>query len=216
MQCLRCKGGMESEMLGELRVDRCEACGGKWLDPGEFMRLWKIDPAIIADYESKAKAQGPPPLPSEQKERAVLCPMCSTVMPEVPFQFNRNIFIEQCEGCGGVFLDRGEAFAVREYLQNQTPDEAKRVAAEAGVAIMAEGALDRDEIDRLANPLRYSRSYRYRRADYGPSRSSGSFLDFLTNLHQFIAEGASGVMSRLVQEAEQEKMEAKRKKKPPL
>jgi Zn-finger nucleic acid-binding protein len=107
---------MDSEMLGELWVDRCEACGGIWLDPDEFMRLWK-----------------------------------------------------------------------------------------------AKGAQDRDGIDRLANPLRYSRSYRYRRADYGPSRSSGSFLDFFINLHEFIAEGASCVMSRIGRDAEREKMEAKKR-----
>lgn len=39
MDCPRCDGKLREEIYDEVRVDRCDKCGGIWLDAGELEEI---------------------------------------------------------------------------------------------------------------------------------------------------------------------------------
>lgn len=39
MPCPRCTGKLHSEVYDEVNVDRCDTCGGVWLDAGELEQI---------------------------------------------------------------------------------------------------------------------------------------------------------------------------------
>jgi Zn-finger nucleic acid-binding protein len=39
MSCPRCSGKLHAETYDEVSVDRCDTCGGVWLDAGELEHL---------------------------------------------------------------------------------------------------------------------------------------------------------------------------------
>jgi Zn-finger nucleic acid-binding protein len=39
MACPRCTGKLHSEVYDEVNVDRCDTCGGVWLDAGELEQI---------------------------------------------------------------------------------------------------------------------------------------------------------------------------------
>jgi hypothetical protein len=39
MPCPRCTGRLRSEVYQEVNIDRCDTCGGLWLDAGELEQL---------------------------------------------------------------------------------------------------------------------------------------------------------------------------------
>jgi uncharacterized protein len=43
MMCPRCDGSLKEFKFEEVVVDRCDKCGGVWLDSGEFGQLTKKD-----------------------------------------------------------------------------------------------------------------------------------------------------------------------------
>lgn len=46
MQCPRCDGGtLEESKFEEVVIDRCNKCGGVWLDSGELEQLTKTEKA---------------------------------------------------------------------------------------------------------------------------------------------------------------------------
>jgi len=43
MQCPRCDGQLAEHKFEEVMIDRCDKCGGIWLDSGELEQLLKRD-----------------------------------------------------------------------------------------------------------------------------------------------------------------------------
>ena len=41
MDCPRCKGKLHAQTYDEVNIDRCDTCGGIWLDQGELELLTK-------------------------------------------------------------------------------------------------------------------------------------------------------------------------------
>lgn len=39
MKCPRCDGSLKEEAYGQVHIDRCETCGGVWLDAGELEQI---------------------------------------------------------------------------------------------------------------------------------------------------------------------------------
>ena len=39
MSCPRCTGKLHSEVYDEVNIDRCDTCGGIWLDAGELEQI---------------------------------------------------------------------------------------------------------------------------------------------------------------------------------
>jgi Zn-finger nucleic acid-binding protein len=67
LNCPKCKGRLESYSFMDFALDRCDQCGGVWLDPGELEGLLKKSShsplisfveRLLGDAEKRAKEKG--------------------------------------------------------------------------------------------------------------------------------------------------------------
>lgn len=117
MKCPRCKSDLITKKIeelepegsfGEMEVDVCSECSGIWFDKGELERVDnKIEPKII---EIKR-------IPSSEEQYVPLaCPSCSdgTVMEKVINDLDKDVVMDICPSCKGIWLDKGEFTAIKE------------------------------------------------------------------------------------------------------
>lgn len=115
MKCPRCPRELESLCVGGVDVDVCRhGCGGIWFDHWEIQRF--DDPEDVAD-QLLAGIEVDLSLDVDLTRR-VSCPRCDdTVLMRRPYSKEIHVFIDECPSCGGIWLDYGELFAIREGLR---------------------------------------------------------------------------------------------------
>jgi Zn-finger nucleic acid-binding protein len=115
MDCPKCVGKLEEVKIGEkkpLVIDRCFACGGLWFDKDELAIAINKE---ILDTEEFALEEEPikdNKLKSEvdlDKKQAT-CPRCkgNKIMVKIPSRRNKNVIMDYCESCQGIWLDASE------------------------------------------------------------------------------------------------------------
>ncbi len=109
---------MAKVQVGTFSVDRCDGCGGMWLDLNELHRVLSLK------GESRRIDPSPPnPDRSGGSAPSRCCPrdggnlVTLNNLPQVHVQY------EQCPICGGIYLDKGElndlnSYTVVEKLRN--------------------------------------------------------------------------------------------------
>jgi uncharacterized protein len=102
MNCPKCVDERLSRMrAGELEVDHCPACGGLWLDQNELPRLLEVDAGDLRDLRRGRDATG-------ANTRLGKCPACARGLLRVTSGIQRQVTVDKCADCGGVWLDGGE------------------------------------------------------------------------------------------------------------
>ncbi len=133
-QCIKCTSSLERIVIQDVEIDRCPQCGGIWLDAGEIEALNERRKADVnASLEdaivrlSKHDSGGPAVVPSgEQVVETHRCPACEGKLTNVNFA---GTTIELCNGCHGVFVDKGELQRAMELVDS---NEATTIMALAG------------------------------------------------------------------------------------
>lgn len=100
MDCPKCRVAMKAEQHEGIELDRCESCGGLFFDAGELEAIVKrlagqrVDDSPTVDFAA-----------ADDKEAT--CPRCDVAMTpeEGP---RKDLHIDRCPQCAGIFLDRGE------------------------------------------------------------------------------------------------------------
>ena len=132
--CIKCNSPQDPIVIVGVEIDRCVNCGGIWLDGGEIKELIarRTAPGSDAELEAKiarlSKARATPAAsPSGDADVAnVRCPACQGKLTIATFG---NTSIEQCNGCDGVFIDRGELAKAMKLVDS---NEATTIMALAG------------------------------------------------------------------------------------
>ena len=112
MTCPACSRELSELATGVLIIDVCDGgCGGMWFDAGELRRVdeshepvdagvleIKRDPALVVDHDARRS-----------------CPRCpdTTVLRRRFTSVDRRVAVDECPGCGGVWLDAGELAEMR-------------------------------------------------------------------------------------------------------
>jgi Zn-finger nucleic acid-binding protein len=104
---------------GAVTLDLCQKCRGLWFDVGELRKVEDVRLDLIA-----IKGQAPaPPLP---------CPRCTGTLREGKLR-GSGLLLDECERCGGVFLDAGELRRLQELKvtarRQAAADDARTLAA---------------------------------------------------------------------------------------
>lgn len=126
MNCPTCSKSLVSKDVAGITLDVCQnGCGGIWFDQFEFKKFdEKKEPDAEATLALKTRA-GSKSASSEQHN----CPKCQTVKMMRHFSSTkRQVLIDQCPLCAGVWLDVGELTQIRNEFENE---EQRRKAAEA-------------------------------------------------------------------------------------
>jgi len=84
-----------------LKINRCPECGGIWLDKGELSDLNELGEFYIENLDKKNNS-------GKIKNRIRECPRCSLVLQPVHPPDNKELIVDRCNGCKGLWLDNGE------------------------------------------------------------------------------------------------------------
>ena len=123
MKCPACANEMSTMVVEDISVDVCDAgCGGIWFDRFELnkvdephesagAKLVELTPDSKAAVDQNAKRQ---------------CPKCeNVVMMRHFFSVKKEVQVDECPSCTGIWLDHGELGKIRSLYAS----EAERKAA---------------------------------------------------------------------------------------
>jgi len=151
MRCPACYKELTEKGVKDVKVDICEnGCGGIWFDnfeikkfdephesAGENLLDVKIDPSIKIDHSKKRT-----------------CPKCDDQkMIRHFFSAKREVEIDECPKCAGIWLDVGELAVIRK--QFTTEDERMKAADKLfedvfGVQLGAKAEERADKMDKAS------------------------------------------------------------------
>jgi hypothetical protein len=159
MNCPACKNEMTPVTIEDVTVDVCkDGCGGMWFDNFE---LQKFDETHEAAGQELLRLAGSPKISVDPQAKRP-CPKCEGVtMMQHFFSVKREITIDECPGCGGIFLDAGELAAIHEKYptEEQRNAEAQKLLGEEVQPqldkLRTASEADRKRASRFANALRF-------------------------------------------------------------
>lgn len=122
MRCPACQNELEILESGGVRVDACVGhCGGVWFDNRE---LQQVDEQSETAGEAFMHVPRDPSLKVDMTHKRH-CPRCENiVMMRHFFSVKRKIEVDECAGCGGVWLDADELEAIRGEYSSAAAREA--------------------------------------------------------------------------------------------
>lgn len=121
MDCPRGHGALIVEHHAGIEVDRCETCGGRWLDAHELDAL----EATVAHEDARRGMVAYARRPSELR-----CPVCGRPMVAFNYRAN-NLELDTCPDEHGYWLDAGESDRVRDLVEQRVRDLDRAATAEA-------------------------------------------------------------------------------------
>lgn len=159
MNCPACRSPLEERMVEAVNLDVCSrGCGGVWFDQFEFRKF--DEPHEEAGTEL-LDLEGASTRPTGGDDRFE-CPRCDeVVMRRHFFSTKRQVEVDECPSCAGVWLDVGELRDIRSLFASE---EARKQAASeyfddvfgARLRTMrAETEERRDAAARFAHALRF-------------------------------------------------------------
>jgi len=111
MNCPNCGARMRTDSEPDIKIEKCDACGGIFLERGELDALVT---GLAGDVEFCAFDDELPP----GAFKARTCPRCADAkMRKIEFLRYSGVLLDHCVECGGFFLDGGELERVNEALK---------------------------------------------------------------------------------------------------
>ena len=158
MNCPACGTAMTEIAAGDVKVQACKGgCGGLWFDE---WTLRKVDQPDQSAGESLLNIPQNASLKVDQSERRK-CPRDSVVMMRHFWSVKRDVVVDECPKCEGIFLDPGELAAIRTDYKS---DAERHKAAEAYYSEMFDqqlaGMLRQDKA-KLESARRVARIFKF-------------------------------------------------------
>lgn len=124
MKCPACDHRLSHIHVDGIKIDICRGgCGGVWFDNHEFKKF--DEPHEEAGSELLDVERNPNCVIDHSQRRD--CPHCDgMVMMRHFFSVRREVEIDECPGCAGIWLDAGELAKIRTLFNTE---EEKREAA---------------------------------------------------------------------------------------
>ena len=102
-----------------VELDKCHKCDGIWFDHGELEQI--RDTATPGVEEYIEQKYGNPEFEADMVDGYMVCPSCDGKLMEFNYSWFKPVKVDTCQGCNGVWLDKGELATITE--QKQTIDE---------------------------------------------------------------------------------------------
>lgn len=159
MKCPACGRELTRMTVTGLEVDACQGgCGGVWFDN---LEIEKVDEPHEAGGQTLLEIDTDVGVKVDVTAKRA-CPKCDGVkMKQHFFSVARKVTVDECGGCGGVWLDPGELRDIREMFSSE--EERKAAADEYFEDLfgdkLKEMAAEREE--RLASARKFARTFRF-------------------------------------------------------
>lgn len=132
LKCPACGHKLIEMTVDDLAVDVCEGgCGGIWFDNGEIEYVDDADEAagtILTKVRERWAA-------AVDRNRKRACPHCKGIlMLRRQYAPRQPVAIDECPGCGGIWLDAGELQAIRDAFEDSEERARVEVAMSAVLA----------------------------------------------------------------------------------
>jgi Zn-finger nucleic acid-binding protein len=157
MKCPACGNVLQGMTVGDVTVDVCRGgCGGIWFDHHELRK-----------FDEPHEAAGEALLDVEKNEKMHVdharkrnCPKCRTVvMKREFFSAQRQVEIDECPQCGGVWLDYGELGTLRRLYQS--PQEREKAAEEYFREVLGPDLAGLEDYGDLTTSRRIAQVFRF-------------------------------------------------------
>ena len=127
MKCPACSNELSKVVSDNIKVNLCKGgCGGLWFDQFE---LKKVDTPEKPAGETLAQMQKQEALHSTDRIKQRKCPRClDIVMMRHYFSVKKGVLVDECAGCGGIWLDSGELEKIRNEFSSS--EERDRITAQ--------------------------------------------------------------------------------------
>jgi Zn-finger nucleic acid-binding protein len=117
MKCPACESQLQQMTIAGVTVDVCKGgCGGIWFDNFELKKFdephesaggalldMELNKAVAVDHSKRLK-----------------CPKCDDiVMMRHFFSVKHEVEVDECPGCGGIWLDAGELKNIRSLFETE-------------------------------------------------------------------------------------------------
>ena len=121
MKCPACFNPLTQQHLGSVTIDVCDGgCGGLWLDAFELQR---VGPEVAGETGSLPQIRRDAFLRLDLTRKRD-CPRCEGVkLKRRFFSPKRRVEIDECPGCGGLWLDAGELDRIHDELEDSRADD---------------------------------------------------------------------------------------------
>jgi Zn-finger nucleic acid-binding protein len=147
MNCPACDRALTSRAVGDLTIDVCDGgCGGIWFKKFELRKFAEPSEAL---GEQLLDIPDDPALVVDRSKR-YRCPACTdgVVLMRHFWSVKREVTVDECPACGGIFLNGGELARIRAEFPSEA---AKEAAADAYFARV---------VDPMINAARQSEALR--------------------------------------------------------
>lgn len=106
MHCPKCRAAdLRPTTVRDIQVDRCPRCHGIWFDERELSAMLALDAASLQPLADRADA-------GHLTELRADCPRDGTPLLRVFSALNRQVVVDTCPACRGIWLDGGELAAL--------------------------------------------------------------------------------------------------------
>jgi len=106
MKCSKCEDAeLKPVTIDDIEVDRCNTCQGIWFDKAELPALLKLDAEKLDGLLGGTK--------EEHDNKIGRCPRCDKRLLRVCALSDREVILDTCAFCEGIWCDGGEFEALR-------------------------------------------------------------------------------------------------------
>ncbi len=121
MKCPACENQLQQVTIADVTVDVCRGgCGGIWFDNFE---LKKFDEPHESAGEALLDIELNKNVTVDHNKR-LKCPKCDdVVMMRHFFSVKHEVEVDECPGCGGIWLDAGELKHIRSLFETEQQRE---------------------------------------------------------------------------------------------
>ncbi len=148
--CPRCKIPLLTEQHGDIVMERCEMCGGRFLAPEDLRAILDL---IHLPAQGPARRQG---IDLTDVSEDAPCPHCDGAMEPFNYAGDSGIILDKCPNCGGLWLDNGDlerVLAVVAASEQDLDRDAKRFSADLHEAEVRQDALEQQDGSPRTDPL---------------------------------------------------------------
>jgi len=143
--CPDCSVAMSQKSFFGVLLDTCEHCAGIFFDEGEVSQIRERG-GVRAFDELDTMIQPEPGHVVSVQHDTRKCPACHDGMRRFRYLYSSPVFLDSCDGCGGVWIENGELQQMREYIQSVKegrPSSACKDLGDIETKLEAATALDR-------------------------------------------------------------------------
>jgi Zn-finger nucleic acid-binding protein len=148
--CPRCNVSLKVEQHGDIVMERCERCGGHWMQPDDLKAILDLIHLPVSGSLPRSGID----LTDVSEEAA--CPRCGILLEPFNYAGDSGVIIAKCRNCGGLWLDGGDLERVVAVVSASDQDlerDIKRFSADLHEQEVRQDALEQHDGTPLADPL---------------------------------------------------------------